>query len=290
MLLAYSWIEDAIDCVHPSAGDETHFAMLRSYMDESGIQDSAPFCVVAGYVGSVAHWKKFEPAWKKELEKTGIPEFHAKRFFAKDDKTGLRVGDYKGWDDSKANAFLNSLLETIARYKLRALASSVSVPLFLSYSEDERRFLTGGQYWNGKWKRSGAPTKSYYLPFQHCVIEATTHCPVSDKVHYFFDLNKQLSPWAGEMYRDLLLSENLKVRPQLGQISFPTGSDAVGLQAADLICYIVNQVLKTDTLAEGGPKSLLLNRLMSRGGRIYGFTREVIALILKACPVTAASP
>lgn len=257
-------------------------------MDESGIQESAAFCIVAGYVGSVAHWTKFEPVWKKILDKNGIPEFHAKRFFAKDNKTGLRVGDYKGWDDSKADAFLSSLTETVGSYKLRALASSISVPMFLSYTEDERRFLTGGQYWNGKWKRSGAPTKPYYLPFQHCVIEATAHCPVSDKVHYLFDLNKQLSPWAGEMYSDLLLSENLKVRKQLGQISFPSGLEAVGLQAADLICYVINQILKNDTLAQGGPESPLLNRLMSRGGRLYGFTREVIALLLKACPVAGA--
>jgi Protein of unknown function (DUF3800) len=259
--------------------------MMNAYMDESGIQESARNCIVAGYIGSAAHWKKFNPAWEAILRKYGIREFHAQRFFAKDNRSGRRVGDYRGWDDRKANEFLQSLIEVIKSYKIRALASFIPVELFQSQTEHSRRFLTGGRYNNGKWVRTGAPNKPYYLPFQHCLIEATERCPVSDKVHFVFDENKQLSPWAKELYWDLVDSGELQVGPMLGDIAFESSLDHCGLQAADLFCYEVNQALKEhDTIAKGGPESKRLTPLMHWHGHIRGFSAGIIELVLEGCP------
>ena len=55
---------------------------LYAYADESGIQGSAPYCLMAGYIASPRRWKPFNAAWKATLEEYGVPEFHAKDFFA----------------------------------------------------------------------------------------------------------------------------------------------------------------------------------------------------------------
>ena len=67
-------------------------AMFQAYFDESGIQDSAPVCLVCGYFGGPGQWQ-FGNEWKDVLDEYGINEFHAKQFGAFD-PFGKRVGSY----------------------------------------------------------------------------------------------------------------------------------------------------------------------------------------------------
>jgi len=68
--------------------------MIEGYFDESGIHDGAPVCLVGGFYGTQAAWRRFETQWNHILshypELVGIG--HAKAFFARD--KGKRVGEY----------------------------------------------------------------------------------------------------------------------------------------------------------------------------------------------------
>ncbi len=89
---------------------------------------------------------------------------------------------------------------------------------------------------NGKFKSSGCPSKSYFLPFQTCILDAADHVPVGGKAHFFFDLNKQFKGYAIDLFA-LVKGLDLKVKDRIGEVHFPTGLEAVQLQAADMFCY-----------------------------------------------------
>lgn len=63
-------------------------------------------------------------------------------------------------------------------------------------------------------------------------------------MHFFFDLNKQLAKLAPHLYGQIKGIDGLNCKSNLGQISFPTGLEAVHLQAADLLAYLTYQFLE----------------------------------------------
>jgi Protein of unknown function (DUF3800) len=255
--------------------------MLKSYMDESGIHEQAKHCVIAGYVASTSAWKTFEKAWRRILAKAGHDEFHAQRFFSRDPQ-GNCVGPYAGWSLDQADAFLNRLLATIKSCDLYALGSIVNTDLFRSFSLNQRRFLTGGEFRGSKWLRSGAPSKPYYLPFHHCVTEAAHRCAEGAKVHFFFDRNEQLSNWALALYRRL--AQYLEVRERLGDIAFPNSRDALPLQAADLLCHAVRSQIDSTNAPATSEWSYVLRNAMKRGGRVWCFDEPVLRKLVEKCP------
>jgi hypothetical protein len=218
--------------------------VLEAYFDESGIQGGdgtsqnppSPVCVVAGYFGGYGWLKKLGKRWSSVLRRYNIPEFHAKEFwgFTKD---GGRIGPYKGWSDSKADVFLNELVSIIENhYKVHPVASAVVVGSFNALAYNKRRFLTGGQLVNGRFNSSGCPGKPYFLPFQVALLDAADYAPVGGKVNFFFDLNKNFKGYALDVYA-LIKQQGVRTADRLGEIVFPTGLEAVQLQAADLLCY-----------------------------------------------------
>ena len=52
-------------------------AVLKGYLDDSGDQYK-PAMSVAGYVGNIAAWTKFEEGWQSALDLAEIPYFHMK--------------------------------------------------------------------------------------------------------------------------------------------------------------------------------------------------------------------
>jgi hypothetical protein len=152
-MTAQSWISQIAQVVH-GATETSGFMIFRSYMDEAGIDGQAPYVSIAGYVAPVSEWEKFENDWHFVLNEymKDISEplryFHALEFYGNAEK-------YRRWTPSKRASFINALFRTAA---------------FLSMTEDERRYLTGGVHNGMKWKTHGAPTKPYFLPFQFCII------------------------------------------------------------------------------------------------------------------------
>jgi len=105
---------------------------------------------------------------------------------------------------------------------------------------DERRFLTDGALKKGRFVTSGSATKPYFVPFQDVCICVAEHAAVGGKAHFSFDLNKNFKGYGLDLFA-LLKQTPLKAQDRLGEISFPTGKEAVQLQAADLLCYLSYQ-------------------------------------------------
>lgn len=113
-----------VACVHPMDGHRKLFAMMQAYLDESGIDHKTDFCILAGYVGGPGQWKRFERKWKGILARHNVKEFHAKRFFQRDD-SGQRLDEYQNWTDDKADSFIRELLACIISVKIYPLSCSL---------------------------------------------------------------------------------------------------------------------------------------------------------------------
>jgi hypothetical protein len=233
---------------------------MEAYFDESGIQDGAKVCVVAGYYGSEVCWRRFENQWNKVL--ADYPEivakgFHAKVFFGRDEHN-CRVGEYKGWSDDKANKFLERILQTITRNRIFPIGYGVIVDDFGSLPLVSKLWLTGARFSKktGEVIEGGCPSKSYYLPFQFCVLKSAqqSNATPKGKLHCFAGLDRTFSEYADELFKILLADDRIApdLRDRLGTISYPLSKETPGIQAADLL---TNRLYKRSQWALKNPDS-----------------------------------
>ena len=218
---------------------------IESYMDESGIHNGAKICVVAGYYGTREAWAKVESQWRNVLQDYDLDKigFHSKRFWKKikdDNEEISRVSPYKGWDDDKANKFLQRLLETIVRNRIFPFGYGVVVEHWTALPLNARKLMTGATHRRGRFISSGSPERSYYLPFMFSVAASLAHSGAPEsgkKVHFFVGLDKSFSGYAKEMYDRSFTAPQVKLSHLLGTIAFPLSKDTPQLQAADLLAH-----------------------------------------------------
>jgi hypothetical protein len=69
-------IDEIAAFVHPRDGHPKLFIMLEAYLDESGIHDGAPVCIVAGYFGDQSQMKKLGKGMEEDF--APIPFFNGR--------------------------------------------------------------------------------------------------------------------------------------------------------------------------------------------------------------------
>lgn len=231
--------------VHPRGECwRNRFVMMEAYFDESGIHDRARICVVAGFYGEQQAWRDFEGRWNQILGNYEVAEFHAKRFYGRNQ--GKRIDFYKNWEDTKAAQFLEELADCIVSSKqIFPLAYSVVVNDFLALPLEGRRWYTGAKFsQRGRFIGGGCPSKPYYLPFMFCALKsAQNSITPPDKMHLFVGLDRTFQGYASELFRFLLIDDRLpeSLRSAFGTLVNPLAKDTPGLQAADLIAYTMYQ-------------------------------------------------
>jgi hypothetical protein len=247
--------------VHPKDGHSRVFCVLHAYLDESGIHSGSRICVVAGYFGSERQWNRFDVKWRNVLDSFAIEHFHANRFWAH--VNGSNVSEFRGWDDTKCREFIRSLLGVIESYRVYPVGCSVNMEEWRKLTTDERAFLTGATYDDsGKLLASGAPNKTYFLPFLTTIADALDCCNWGHLMHFTFASNEKFSGYALQYFQQVKKTrqENYK---KMGEIFFADSRRAAPLQAADLLAYEIYQ--------HG------IRRLESKGARVNPTLAMVLA-------------
>lgn len=238
-----NWIELRSALAYPRGDSEKVFVMvkcasfLESYMDDAGSHNGAPVSVIAGYFGGHLRWEPFQNRWNNVLLKYGTKEFHAYKFWKRNDKR-QRIGEYKGWSDEKANAYIDELLTIIEKNtRIFPFAVGVQNSEWDKQRMDNRRILSGAS----RKHPSGKPSKSMFLAFQRCVIRVANYCNPGIKAHYFYDDDHgKNSAWANICYsnlKDHFKERDADIHSSMGEITMADGDVAVPLQAADLLAY-----------------------------------------------------
>ena len=249
--------------VHPKDGHRKVFCVLHAYLDDSGTHNSSPVCVVAGYFGTEEHWEAFDREWRKTLDDNGQKEFHANRFWShvrgssRQHSAELKgVSEYRGWDKERCDRFVGRLLSIIESHRVFPIGCAVAMEQWKSLTQDERAVLTGAKYDSrGKLTTTGAPNKTYFLPFRYSILAAIDHCTGEERLHCSFDRNDSFSNYALEYFQTMkgLRFEGYR---RLGEIFFPGSEDATPIQAADLLAYEWNQYARQRLEADWGAVNL----------------------------------
>jgi hypothetical protein len=259
--------------------------VLRAYLDESGIDRKSEFASLAGYCGGIGQWKRFEKKWKQILKKYGVVEFHARRFFGR--AQGKRLDEYTSWTDSKADTFLGELLDCIVSVKIHPLSCVIVKSEWNKLTYGERRYITGAAIRHGKTLSSGAPKQPYFVLFGWCIFIACNMSPAAEKVHFAFDLNNDFHGYSKQYFKYLKNLPELSWASKLGDPTWPTSVDAVQLQAADLLAYLMLKFsperLKDDNAKANWMLGKAVQRASSRKDMPW-LGEKGMRLMLATCP------
>lgn len=275
-----------------SRGAEEVVVAMRSVrldvkMDESGIHDGAKLCVVAGFIGTVKQWARFDELWGP----SSSTPFHAKEFFARA-PNGQRIGRYVGWSDARAQVYFDRILRAIEKPRLLPIGSALDVAAFKALTEEDRHRLTGGEWGRHKIRLSGAPTKPYYLPFQDAIAWSLNEAERRGDffVYFTFDEQHQLEKHAINVYNRIKEASRTMMPDsarRMAGIAYESDEFNIGLQAADLLCYAWG---KFATIGDAMHADLhrvfqVLKRKPS-GDELHYFSREVMEKLLSRAPMT----
>jgi hypothetical protein len=92
-------------CQMARADQNGELAVLKAYIDESGVHDGSPVLTVAAYLSRPQQWQAWTKRWN--AAKRPIKVFHAT------DCANLR-GEFKGWEPTARDALVAKLLPIIA--------------------------------------------------------------------------------------------------------------------------------------------------------------------------------
>jgi hypothetical protein len=212
--------------------------MLKGFFDESGIANKDRSCVVAGFAGRSDECDRVEVEWRMLVKPLG--NFHACEFFPRTAE-GKMTGIYKDLNVSEAEDHVAKLIDLLSGSKLEPIGMAIHTEAFKSLHEDERRWLTAPVSYDHTWPMQGVPNNPYFGPFQYCVTSANEYTPVGEKMHLTFDQQEQYESTGQRIYSDLVKLGGKWSARLSESIDFRSRFDAVLLQAADLLAYVVAQ-------------------------------------------------
>jgi hypothetical protein len=102
---------------------------------------------------------------------------------------------------------------------------------------DERRYLSGAVFGQGKYQKGGAPTKPYFMAFLFAVQSVARHCDAGHIVDFVMDQSQVLNGYAQNYFQEMKAS-NYPHAGKLGTIQPGDSKVLPGLQAADLLSYL----------------------------------------------------
>ena len=207
------------------------------YADESGTQNGARYCVVAGYRGSPVQWKRFGNDWKAILAKYGVREFHSKIFFSRKVIRSPKKNPYNDWPDSKASAFLGELLMAIRKRRIRPVGCAVDVSAFDSYSYGERYVLAGYRDAQVRRRLRERPAP-YHLAFRLMIGDTLVATDPRTEIRVYLAEHQEYQQQAHEAYMlTKRFEETGRAVRQLKGFGVEPAADQPRLQAADLFAH-----------------------------------------------------
>lgn len=212
--------------------------MFKGLFDESRISKKDEACVVAGFAGTGDECDRVAEEWKAVVKPLG--EFHGLEFFSRN-PDGSMTGIYKHLNVEEAESCAIRLIDLLKASKLTPIGMAIATQVFMSLSEDERRYMTSAVLPRKSWKNEGAPNRPYFAPFHYCITSANEYTPDGETMYLTFDRQEQYEGAAKKIYNDLLQLGG-KWSARLGRtIAFSDRHEAVLLQAADMLAYVLGE-------------------------------------------------
>lgn len=191
---------------------------LTAYSDESETEHEV-YCV-AGYWAPARDWERFDWAWKRELAKRDLKEFHAERC-----EHGNH--EYKGREDR--TEMRDEFVKIINEHPVHGMFAVVNLRAWDTFAAEIKRLR----------KMAKSP---FYVAFQmylDAISGEVDHFPPEERVALVFD-NRPESGKAIELFNWLKGAPDPAfsiTASRLGDVASACSERHPGLQAADLLAY-----------------------------------------------------
>lgn len=206
--------------------------MLTVYLDDSGTSPNQEIAVVAGYLGSVIQWERFNKRWKALLSKYGIARMH------RVDLENFQ-GEFKNWTPDRRKEFLKKAHSIIRQCTYVAVGNSVRKADF-DEAIPKENFVK---------KVSGI----YGWCAQACIVSIYRWCKrynYEQPIQFFFEAGTRGQGQVQSMFEHLYGNESYRQKWHIAGWSFHDKS-LMPLQAADFIAYEYYKLTENQVMSHG---------------------------------------
>ena len=207
------------------------------FVDESGTHD-ATHCLIAGYIGAPLQWAKFDVAWQSALTKHGVVgAFHAYELWNHNRWTRAEPNEFAGWTSEREARLTLDLLNVIRDFRVNPIGASVEIAAFDALTFGERSLLALHTSKRSRRIRIDQP-RPYYLAFSCVLSAADKHVRSGTTIDMVLAKHQQVGKRAEEafaLFREVWALDGTL----LGTIRQAEPGEAAGLQAADLLAYVL---------------------------------------------------
>jgi hypothetical protein len=218
-------------------------SLLTAYCDESGTDNKNRVAAVAGYIGQVSEWRRFEQDWAPILKKK---PYRVKLMHRADLETWHgEFTEARGWNPTRRKEFLRELHPIIKSRTKVALACAVIKEDWEEVMPDWLKRFFGGVYgWCA----------------HDCVVGARVWCERPNRkynhpLNWIFECGAlghgQVSEMFSQLGREPILSNEFRI----GTVSFAS-KDVVPLQAADTLAYEIFKQVENQIVDRGEKRNV----------------------------------
>lgn len=199
--------------------------MLKAFVDDSGSGGDSPWFVLAGYIGTVEGWDRFDGEWQKVLDGPPCIEY-----FKASEAESLRPdGQWAGICKEQRNERIDELIRVIGRCSTRAFYVRTKTQ---DYNEVIKPYIP--PQWDNP----------YYFLFMGSIAAATSvekHDGMGEPIEFVFDhgCKKRIERPSLSLYGQVAHLPQFKGR--VANIHYEDEKLFVPLQAADLLAWQIRR-------------------------------------------------
>lgn len=204
-------------------------SVLKTYMDESGTHGDSPVVTVGAYIAKPKEWANWTKDWNRQKRKVPSGRAPIKVFHAVD--CANRVEEFAGWDRPERDAFVIDLLPLLPRYSLVGCAIGIHMQAFdeAMASHPELREMFGTPY-----------TACFQWVVQ-TILNTLDAYGSNQRIAFFHECND----YTDEARKAFEWVERHRPSGSKGiTLAFGSKGDFVPLQAADILAYESNHLLR----------------------------------------------
>jgi hypothetical protein len=195
--------------------------LLKAFIDDSGSGGDSRWFVLAGYVGTVEGWDRFDASWKTVL--AAPPRI---RYFKSNEAAHLR-GEFAGFTREQRNAKMDALIDIIGDCAERAICARMR--------QGDYNDIAKGQIP----ARYDSPYYLLFPTFIAAVVNIERIEGLSEATEFVFDSDQRFERLEYEMVPGLMPLRSFK--GGIVSVAYRDDKTSLPLQAADLLAWQIRR-------------------------------------------------
>lgn len=206
--------------------DRTLLLNLKAYIDESGVQGTTEYFVLAGFIGQAISWANFSSDWERCLAaEPSIP-------LLKTSDAARLTNAFYGWSAEARDRKLSALIDVIKKYPFNSVYAAIHIPSFKLAWECLLPPKLRNSYFIGSYALIAA--------IGYELIDAQ----VNEQIDVIFDNHDIFKNRIREWYPIIRKGWQQEVEPRFARllppdVQFMDDTKYVPLQAADMLAWIL---------------------------------------------------